>query len=39
VTIERSIFWGLALSPECRTILYSQIDQVESDLMLLENFK
>ncbi|HEX4771913.1 MAG TPA: winged helix-turn-helix domain-containing protein [Bryobacteraceae bacterium] len=30
---------GLALSPDEREVLYSQIDHVESDLMLVENFR
>jgi Tol biopolymer transport system component len=38
VTIPRSVTDGLALSPDERLILYSQIDQVGSDLMLVENF-
>jgi hypothetical protein len=38
VTIPRAVTFGLALSPDERLILYSQIDQVGSDLMLVENF-
>jgi Tol biopolymer transport system component/DNA-binding winged helix-turn-helix (wHTH) protein len=40
VTIPRprSVNLGLALSPDERMILYSQTDQVGSDLMLVENF-
>jgi Tol biopolymer transport system component len=38
VTIPRAVTFGLALSPDERVILYSQIDQVSSDLMLVENF-
>jgi hypothetical protein len=37
-TIPRSVSLGLALSPDEQLILYSQIDQVGSDLMLVENF-
>ncbi|MCU1248678.1 MAG: transcriptional regulatory protein-like protein [Edaphobacter sp.] len=37
-TIPRSAALGLALSPDERLILYSQIDQIGSDLMLVENF-
>jgi hypothetical protein len=39
VTIPRSVTFGLALSPDERLILYSQRDQVGSDLMLVENFR
>src|SRR6266403_1758137 len=35
VTIPRSVTFGLALSPDERLILYSQRDQVGSDLMLV----
>jgi Tol biopolymer transport system component len=38
VTIPRTSALGLALSPDERLILYSQSDQVGSDLMLVENF-
>ena len=38
ITIPRSVTLGLALSPDERLILYSQRDQVSSDLMLVENF-
>jgi hypothetical protein len=38
VTIPRSVTDGLALSPDERLILYSQIDHVGSDLMVVENF-
>ena len=38
VTIPRAVGLGLALSPDERLILYSQTDQVGSDLMLVENF-
>jgi hypothetical protein len=39
VTIPRSVTFGLVLSPDERLILYSQRDQVSSDLMLVENFR
>jgi Tol biopolymer transport system component/DNA-binding winged helix-turn-helix (wHTH) protein len=38
VTIPGSVTFGLALSPDERSILYSQRDQVSSNLMLVENF-
>ena len=37
--IERRLFGKLAVSPDGRTILYSQWDEVGSDLMLVENFR
>jgi hypothetical protein len=30
---------GLALSPDGRTLLFSQIDEVASDIMLIEGFR
>ena len=33
------IYYGIALSPDGRTLLYSQIDDAGSDLMLVENFR
>jgi dipeptidyl aminopeptidase/acylaminoacyl peptidase len=38
-TIPRPSDLGLALSPDERLILYSQTEQVGSDLMLVENFR
>jgi len=41
-TIERRIGsggWGLAVSPDSRWILYNQLDQSGSDIMLIENFR
>jgi len=38
LTIERSSVAELAVSPDGRTILYTQADQTGSDLMLVENF-
>jgi Tol biopolymer transport system component/predicted Ser/Thr protein kinase len=38
-TIERPPSLGLAVSPDGRTLLYSQIDERGSDLMLVENFR
>jgi Tol biopolymer transport system component/DNA-binding winged helix-turn-helix (wHTH) protein len=41
-TIEKQIqagTWGLAVSPDSRWILYTQLDQRGSDIMLMENFR
>jgi hypothetical protein len=32
-------WWGFAVSPDRRTILYAQTDEGESDLMLAEGFR
>ena len=37
--IERTIYLGFAVSPDGRTILYTQLDEAGSDLMLVENFR
>jgi Tol biopolymer transport system component len=37
--VERPVFNYLSVSPDGRWMLYSQIDQVGSDLMLVENFR
>jgi Tol biopolymer transport system component len=39
LTIERPVTWYVEVSPDGRTILYTQVDEVGSDLMLVENFR
>jgi Tol biopolymer transport system component len=39
LTIERGIFEEIAVSPDGRTILYTQVDEAGSELMLVENFR
>ena len=39
VTIERPVTYRIAVSPDGRTLLYSQVDETGSDLMLVENFR
>jgi hypothetical protein len=38
-TIESAIEYYLSVSPDRRWIIYSQVDQQGSDLMLVENFR
>ncbi|MCP5109847.1 MAG: hypothetical protein GY953_03315 [bacterium] len=38
-TLDRPVHWGFTVSPDGRTLLYSQVDEGESDLMLVENFR
>ena len=38
-TIERPVSFGMDVSPDGRTLLYSQLDEAGSDLMLVENFR
>jgi serine/threonine protein kinase len=39
LTIEKPISEHIEISPDARTILYTQIDEAGSDLMLVENFR
>jgi dipeptidyl aminopeptidase/acylaminoacyl peptidase len=39
MTIEKPVYEHIAISPDRRTILYTQIDETGSDLMLVENFR
>ena len=39
LTIERPVHLAIAVSPDGRTILYTQLDEAGSDLMLVENFR
>jgi Tol biopolymer transport system component len=39
ITSEKTEGVGLTVSPDARWILYSQVDQTGSDLMLVENFR
>jgi len=37
--ISKDVMYGFAVSPDEKTILYTQVDQEGSDLMLVENFR
>ena len=37
--IERRVSWGLTVSPDRQSFLYSRDDESGSDLMLVENFR
>ena len=36
---QKEVMYGFSVSPDERTILYTQVDQEGSDLMLVENFR
>jgi Tol biopolymer transport system component len=38
-TIDRSVLWGIAVAPDERAVIWTQIDQSGSDLMMIENFR
>jgi hypothetical protein len=38
-TLEKPFFLGLSVSPDGRWLIYSQLDQSGSDIMLMENFR
>jgi hypothetical protein len=37
-TVERPVYNHMAVSPDGRTIIYPQFDELGSDLMLVDNF-
>ena len=39
LTIDKPILESIEISPDGRTILYTQVDEAGSDLMLVENFR
>jgi hypothetical protein len=39
LTIDQKVDYRIAVSPDDRTILYTQLDTAGSDLMLVENFR
>jgi eukaryotic-like serine/threonine-protein kinase len=39
VKVERPILGSLTVSPGGKTVVYAQVDQLDSDLMLVENFR
>jgi hypothetical protein len=39
MTMELPVSWHIKASRDGRTILYTQLDQIGSDLLLVENFR
>ncbi len=39
LTIEKPVFEHIEISPDGQTVLYPQLDEAGSDLMLVENFR
>ena len=37
--LDKVTMWGITVSPDRRTLLYTQMDQNEMDLMLVDNFR
>jgi serine/threonine protein kinase len=39
LTVERPVTWSVRVSRDGRTVIYPQVDETGSDLMLVENFR
>jgi hypothetical protein len=37
--IDKDFFWGLSVSPNARWILYSQVDDLKSEILLVDHFR